>query len=478
MANMNRRSFLGRTVAAAGALAAVSASSYTRVLGANDAVRIGVAGLNGRGESHVGAFSKIDGVRVAFLIDPDRRTFGRRIKQVEERGGAKPETFQDIRKALERKDLDAVSIATTNHWHSLITIWACVAGKDVYVEKPLSHNLREGRVAVEAARSAKRIVQHGTQSRGSEAWARAAALARSGKLGKLLVSRALCYKRRPSIGVKEPKAPPPEVDFDLWLGPASARQYHENLVHYNWHWFWDFGNGDIGNQGVHQMDIARWCIPGATLPRSVASLGGRFGYVDQGETPNTQVAVMDFGETLLIFEVRGLQAAKYRGESVGNILHFEAGTVAGGKLFPAGKETPEPLPEVDPEPGPPRGDIFRNFIAAVRSRKENELCAGVLEGHYSSALCHLANISYRLGQDVPFGQRAKDGHDATVEETIGRMEEHLAKENGIRLEGMTLRVGRKLVVDAAAEVITGDAQATGLLTRKYRAPFTIPQKWA
>jgi predicted dehydrogenase len=479
MTAMNRRSFLGRAAAAAGALAAMSASSYARVLGANDAIRAGVAGLNGRGESHVGAFAKMKDVQVAFLIDPDRRTFAPRIKQVEERGGAKPETFQDIRKALERRDLDVVSVATTNHWHSLITIWACQAGKDVYVEKPLSHTVREGRVAVEAARTHKRIVQHGTQSRGSESWARAAALARSGKLGKLLVSRALCYKRRGSIGVKEPKAPPPEIDFNLWLGPAAARPYHENLVHYNWHWFWDFGNGDIGNQGVHQMDIARWCIPGATLPRSVVSLGGRFGYADQGETPNTQIAVMDFGGTLLIFEVRGLKTGKYRGEAVGNVLHFEAGVVAGEKLYPAGKDAPEPLPEIELEPGPPRGDIFRNFIDAVRSRREADLCAGVLEGHYSSALCHLANISYRLGEDVPFNPRTKAlGDDKTAYETLERMEEHLAKENEIKLDGMTCRLGRRLTIDAAAETIAGDPQAAKLLTREYRAPFVLPERWA
>ena len=176
-----------------------------------------------------------------------------------------------------------------------MTIWACQAGKDVYVEKPCSHNVHEGRIAVEAARKHNRIVQHGTQSRSSQRWADLAALAKSGKLGKLLVSRGLCYKDGGTAAAlgrhrhKPTKPPPAELDFNLWLGPAPEQPYHENLVHYNWHWFWDFGNGDIGNQGVHQMDIARWVIPGATLPKTVISLGGRFGYNDQGETPNTQV---------------------------------------------------------------------------------------------------------------------------------------------------------------------------------------------
>src|SRR5205814_1932523 len=202
------------------------------------------------------------GVQVVCLIDPDTRTFARRVKQVEKVGGNTPRTVQDVRKALESKDIDAVTIATPNHWHALMTVWACQAGKDVYVEKPCSHNVHEGRVAVETARKHDRIVQHGTQSRSRPSWVRLAALAHSGKLGKLLVSRALCYKRRGSIDFKPVSAPPSELDFDDWLDPAATRPFHRNLVHYNWHWFWDFGNGDIGNQGVHELDKARWVIPG------------------------------------------------------------------------------------------------------------------------------------------------------------------------------------------------------------------------
>src|SRR5262249_11607647 len=275
----------------------------------------------------------------------------------------------------------------------------CQAGKDVYVEKPCSHNVREGRIAIEAARKHQRIVQHGTQGRSSTRWARLAALVRSGKLGKLLVSRALCYNPRDSIGTRPSGLPPRELNFDLWQGPARERDFHANLVHYNWHWFWDFGNGDIGNQGVHQMDVARWMIPNATLPKSVISLGGRFGYKDQGETPNTQIAVMDFGETKLIFEVRGLRTDALRGEKIGNILHFQAGVVARGKFYPQGSDTAEKLPDVEGGGRGPGGGIFANFISAVRSRKRQEQDADILEGHYSSALGHLANLSYRLGEE-------------------------------------------------------------------------------
>ncbi|HEY8503384.1 MAG TPA: Gfo/Idh/MocA family oxidoreductase, partial [Gemmataceae bacterium] len=405
MSQLTRRTFLQGALAAAATVTIGGTKSSGRVIGANDTIRIGVAGLNGRGGAHVDAFAGMKNVQVTYLIDPDTRTFKRRLATVEQKGGNTPRTVQDVRKALEDKDLDAISIATPNHWHALMTIWACEAGKDVYVEKPCSHNVHEGRVAVEAARKHRRIVQHGTQSRSSEGWARVMEAIKSGKLGKLLVARGLCYKdggsgrsTRGNIGFAKPKPAPPELDFNLWLGPAQEQPYHENIVHYRWHWFWDFGNGDMGNQGVHQMDLARWGIPGATLPRSVVSVGGR--YVgpkgDQGETANTQVCIFDYGDTQLIFETRGLPSKDYMGQKVGNIFHLEAGTIVGTKFFPKGSKQAAPLPEVEAKRGP-GGGPFENFIAAVRSRRVEDLNADILEGHLSSALCHLGNVSHRLG---------------------------------------------------------------------------------
>ncbi len=478
MSRLTRRRFLQSSLAAAATVTIAGTKSSGKVLGANDTVRVAVAGLNGRGGAHVAEFLRLKNVEIACLIDPDTRTYGKRLKQIEDKGGKAPRTVQDVRQALEDKDLHAVSVATPNHWHALITIWACQAGKDVYVEKPCSHNVREGRVAVEAARKYGRIVQHGTQSRSSGRWAALAELVRSGQLGKLLVSRALCYKPRGSIGSKPVTAAPKEVDFNLWLGPAAERPFHANLVHYNWHWFWDFGNGDIGNQGVHQMDIARWMIPGATLPRSVLSLGGRFGYKDQGETPNTQIALMDFGPTQLIFEVRGLKTGALRGEKIGNILHFESGVVAGDKFYPKGGKEAHPLPKVAVRGGPPRrGSHFANFIEAMRSRKTEDLCADIAEGHLSAALCHLANVSYRLGELVPFNPRTKAfGDNKDAYETLARMEEHLAEGNGLKLDGLEYRLGRRLTVDAGNETVTGDAEANRLMTRNYRKPFEVPAK--
>ena len=482
MARQSRRQFLGRTLAAAGAGFAIGGTkSSGRVIGANDTIRIGVAGLNGRGGSHVDEFSKMKGVEITYLIDPDSRTYGKHLKKLASKPGAAPKTVKDVREALEDKELDAISIATPNHWHALMTVWGCQAGKDVYVEKPCSHNVHEGRVAVEAARKYGRIVQHGTQSRSMKEWAQVAELVRSGQYGKLLVSRGLCYKPRwqepqGNIGFKPNSTPPPELDFNLWTGPAPEHPFNKNYVHYNWHWFWDFGNGDIGNQGVHQMDIARWMIPGATLPTSVVSLGGRFGYKDQGETPNTQVAVFEFGDAQLIFEVRGLKAGEYLGEKVGNIVHLEGGTIAGGKFTPKGSTKTEPLAKVADVKRGPGGGHFGNFIAAVRSRKADDLNADILEGHYSAALCHLANLSYRVGEPTPFASsKSPLGDGGFGADAFDRMKDHLAQENGLNLKDESFRMGRKLAFDPRAETFVDSPEATRLLTRSYRKPFVVPE---
>jgi predicted dehydrogenase len=476
MSRPNRRTFLKGSLATVGAGFTIAGTkSSGRVLGANDTIRVGVAGLNGRGGSHVGEFTGMKGVQVTYLIDPDTRTFDARARTVKQRGNNTPKTVQDIRRALDDKELDAISIATPNHWHALLTIWACQAGKDVYVEKPCSHTVHEGRVAVEAARKHDRIVQHGTQSRSSEDWDRAAQAIKSGRYGKLLVSRGLCYKGRGSIGTKPDSTPPAELDYDLWLGPAPAHPFNANYVHYNWHWFWDFGNGDVGNQGVHQMDIARWLIPDAKLPRSVISLGGRFGYQDQGQTPNTQMAVFDYGDTQLIFEVRGLKTDKLHGQGVGNIAHLEEGIIAGDRFYPKGRDVSEPLPKVESTRGPGAGN-FGNFIAAVRSRRRDDLNADIEVGHYSAALCHLANISYRLGERVPFDTQTKAfGDNKDAYETLARLENHLSKGNGLKLDGLEYRLGRKLTVDAQAEAFVDDPEADQLLTRVYRPPFVVPE---
>jgi len=484
MSRQPRRDFL-KTAAVAGlatsfTIAGTKASG--RVLGANEVIRVGVAGIHGRGGAHISSFSGIKGVQVTYLIDPDSSLFAGKSETVKKKSGAAPKCVQDIRKALEDKELDVVTVATCNHWHSLLTIWSCQAGKDVYVEKPCSHNVFEGRKCVEAAGKYKRIVQHGTQRRSSGAWKTAKEIA-EGKRGKLLVSRGTCFKRRGSIGFKENEESPKELDFDIWLGPAPKQPFHRNLVHYNWHWFWDTGNGDIGNQGVHEMDIARWMIPGATLPKSVISIGGRFGYrrrvalrgeqlpeltaadKDQGQTPNTQIAVFDYGDTLLIFEVRGLKTEG----GVGNNQVFDNSAAVEPKKAATFPGVKSPIAERGPG-----GGIFENFIQCVRSRRAEDLDAHILEGHFSAAHCHLANISYRLGEEVPFNKKTNAfGDNKAAYDSFERMAEHL-KDNGVKLEETNYRLGRKLVIDAQQEKIVGDEEANKLLRREYRPPFVVP----
>ena len=462
-----RRKFLAQsTVFATFAISGTKSSG--KIIGANERVNVAVCGIKGRGASHIGGHGRQKNVTISHLVDPDSRLFEGRKKFVQSKFKNTPECVQDVRKVLDNNEVDVISIATPNHWHSLMSIWACQAGKDVYVEKPLSHNLFEGRKLVEAAKKYKRIVQHGTQNRSLRKWSDLAKEVASGKNGKLEVALGTCHKRRGSIGFKDTKSPPSELDFDVWTGPAAKEDFHDNLVHYNWHWFWNYGNGDIGNQGVHQMDIARWMIPGAVWPKSVICFGGRFGYKDQAETANTQLAIFDYGESLLVFDVRGLSGKSNMG--VSNHVYFDKNAKQKNSASHGLKGIKDPLAD--------RGkvDIFENFIEAVRNRKEEHLDAHVYEGHVSSGLCHLANVSYRLGEKSSFNKKNKSfGSNKKGYEYFERMQEHL-KENGLNLEETDYIVGRNLEFDAKTETIKGDEEANALLSRNYRSPYIVPEK--
>jgi len=477
----SRRSFLGAAAAASTAFGLFTISGTKasgRVLGANDTVRIGVAGINGRGGEHISQFTGLPNVQVAYLIDPDTRLFESRTKAVTSKGQPKPTCVQDIRKALDDKSLDAVSVATCNHWHSLITVWACQAEKDVYVEKPISHNIFEGRQCVEAAKKYKRVVQHGTQRRSSQGDANTISAVRSEKYGKLLVSKGYCCKPRWSIGTKKTGAPPSGLDFNLWLGPAAEQPYHGNLVHYNWHWFWETGNGDIGNQGVHEMDVARWAIAGGTLPSKVWTLGGRFlpNEKDQGETPNMQISAMQFGDVTLLFETRGLvgkdDAPKAKVE---NEFYTTDGVIRGGKFYPSkGGDAVDIKGKGDIKVSP--GGAFGSFVNAVRSRKMDEVNCDAEVAHYSAALCHLANISYRLGKPAKFDKKTNSlGDNKQVVESFAALQDNLQAAK-VSLDTATYTLGRELTFDPKAEKFVGDEQANQLLSRPYRAPFVVPEK--
>ena len=284
---MNRRHFLMST-------AVMTAGATVRGLASpNDTVRIGVVGCGGRGSSHVSAWSSMPNVELVALCDVDESHIADKLKAIASKGGKKPATYVDVRKLLENKEIDAISIASPNHWHTLQTIWACQAGKDVYVEKPCSHNIFESQQIVAAARKYDRIVQQGSQSRSSPALQEAVQKMRSGELGEVYMARGLCYKWRDTIGKTPPEPVPAGVDYDLWTGPAPMRQFTKNRFHYNWHWFWDTGNGDLGNQGIHEVDIARWGL-GVTHPTKVSAIGGKFMFDDDQETPNTVSASYEF----------------------------------------------------------------------------------------------------------------------------------------------------------------------------------------
>ncbi len=286
-----RRAFLKTGAVAAAGLA--SASSAMKILGANDRIRVAVVGVRGRGWDHVKEFHPIPGVEIAYLCDVDENVLRQRVADAEKMDIPKPQTYMDIRKLLEDKNVDAVSIATPNHWHSLVGIWAAQAGKDIYIEKPCSHNWWEGRQLVRAVEKYKVICEHGSQCRSSAAIREAMDQMRSGLLGDVYMSRGLCYKWRDTIGHAAPEPVPAGVHYDLWTGPAPMKQFTKNRFHYNWHWIWDTGNGDLGNQGIHEVDLARWGL-GVTLPTKVTALGGHFLFDDDQQTPNVITAAYEF----------------------------------------------------------------------------------------------------------------------------------------------------------------------------------------
>ncbi len=478
MLRHKRREFLKHTIAGSALATFVLSGTKAsgRVLGANDRVRIAVAGINGRGQTHLSGFGGMKDVEVACLVDPDSRLFAARSELVKRLAGNTPACVQDIRRALDDKTLDAVSIVTPNHWHTLMAIWACQAGKDAYVEKPCSHTILEGRKLVEAARKYNRIVQHGTQRRSDPQWIHLVNDVRNGKYGKLLIAYGYACQPRLSIGFKNPQEPPQGLDFNLWLGPAPEQPYRRNLVHYNWHWSWDFGNGEIGNMGSHQLDICRWALPDGATPKSVVSLGGRFGYKDQAQTPNTHLAMFDCGETKVIFDARGLVARNKN--KITNEFYTDQGVVRDGKFFPKGRNEGVPIDNFPPPGAPEQGPRhMRNFIDCVRSRKREDLGAEILEGHRTVTLAHLGNISYRLGVDVPFNKQTKAlGDNKTFYESFEDVKRYLADRADMDLTSATYRLGRTLRFDARTEKFIGAPEADQMLSHSYRGCFAVPDQ--
>ena len=479
MSPFQRREFLQRSALlsaglAAGTVATAAPDTAAKRGSANERLRVAVVGVKGRGMSHVGGFNGVNNCEIATVCDCDESVIGNAMKAITKTRGEAPKYEKDIRKVLDDKSIDIIAIATPNHWHSLAAVWAMRAGKDVYVEKPVSHNVREGRLVVEAARKYGKICQTGTQSRSTTGMRDAQAYIHAGKIGKVSLAYGTCYKPRGSIGKVTGEQPIPKgLDYDLWCGPAPKLPLMRSKLHYDWHWTWAYGNGDLGNQGIHEMDKARWGLGKMQLPKSVVSVGGRFGYVDDGETANTQLSLYDFDDAQLIFEVRGLKTDAYKGAMVGNIFFGSEGYVvcpsysSGVAYSPDGKKLQE-------FKGGGEDSHFANFVKGVRSRKITDLNADILEGHLSSALCHLGNISYRLGTEATFDKDVTaftDCKDAT--EAVVRMQQHL-KDNNIDLSTAIGRIGPKLAIDPKTETFLGNnAKANAMLFREYRKGFEI-----
>ena len=451
MKSLNRRNFLKSTggVAAAVAAAPIVKPAWSRT-SPNEMIRIAVIGLNGRGQSHYREWPKIANVEVAYLCDIDERLFPKHLAAMEKISAKKPKTETDIRRVLEDKEVDAISVAAPDHWHALATIWGCQAGKDVYVEKPTSHNIWEGRKMVEAARKYNRIVQAGMQNRSIANVRAAMKFLHDGGLGEVYMAKGLCFKPRDTIGRKQNSPVPEGVHYDLWLGPAPYRPFNENRFHYNWHWFWDYGCTDLGNQGPHQMDIARWGMNKHEYPVKIHCSGGYFIFDSDQETPNTQMATLEYADGKIIqFEVRGLYTNAENGITIGNLFYGSKGWMyvdgstwktfmgrkeRGGWAYDPGQGMESKEGAADPMNLLGTGDSphFKNFIDAMRSRKVSDLNADIEEGHRSTSLCHLANLAYRLKRQLQF--------------------------------------------DSNLECFVNDPQADGYLARRYRAPFVVPEK--
>ncbi len=475
MTNLTRRRFFEDSVMAAAAvalpapiLAAEKASSS-----ANEKLRAAVIGCGIRGKVHANEVTRMPDVDLAYLCDPDLDRADEVGELVIKAGRPMPKKVQDLRTIMDDKSVDVIFVAAPNHWHALAAIWAMQAGKDVYVEKPVSHNVVEGARMVQAARKLKRICQGGTQNRSRGALAAAVQYMREGKLGEVKLAKSIIYGGRGSIGGPAECAMPPHCDYNLWAGPAAMPKLTRPKFHYDWHWFWNTGSGEIGNNNVHSLDICRWGLGVEGLGKSVLSYGGRLGYTDVAETPNSQVGIFDFGDKTIISETRGLKSAPFH-PTIKSMWFFygSEGIIADTNLYDLKGNLVRAF-EGKSE------NHFANFIKAVRSRNESDLMAPIIEGHQSSALCHLANISYRLGTQASVNELAKHLGDIKVhddvQETLERTRHYLT-DAGVDLDKTKLTLGQHLRVDGDKDSFLDNAAANALLTREYRAPFLLPKE--
>jgi len=497
-----RRNFLKKSIAASAATCIPAnnlfLSSKSGVLGANDKINLGVIGCGSlvkrgdQGKVHIERFRQIPGVRIIALCDVDENVLNREVKKFTDRD-EKVRSYVDVRQLLEDKDIDAVTIATPDHWHALITVWACQAGKDVFVEKPASHNIWEGRKMVEAARKYNRIVSGATRKRTEKGLKDAIEYIWAGNLGRVKIVRCYSYGMRKSIGkVSSPTKLPGNINYDLWCGPAPLEPLMRENLHYDWHWVWSTGTGQIGNGGIYVLDAARWVLRQDCLPNKVMSIGGRFGYEDDGETPNTQVVYFEYSNAPILYELRCLPKSKefqderwsksmdhtFKGLDSRFIIQCQDGYFSNsrdGNWIYDNKNKRIQQFSTDKE------DLMVNFIDAVRSRRKSDLLSEIEDAHLSSALCHMGNIAHRVGK----------GHSQDVVKEIidGKMEmldyyescisciDHLSA-NEVNLKKTPLMISPMLKTERGKEIFTGEFsdQANKFTRRTYRIPYVVPDK--
>ena len=527
MSKMNRRRFFEESLfatfaagAAAASLPAVSQSLFADdKVGANDRLGVLLVGAGSRGVDHIKFFAADKRTEIRFVCDPDSATAERRCTDIEKIQGTRPQAVADMRKVLDHKSIDVVTCAATNHWHALTGIWAMQAGKHCFIEKPISHNIHEGKALVAAAKKHKRIVQTGSQMRSLPVNIELVKFVRDGGIGEVNFARGLCYKRRPAIGPLGDYPIPATIDYDLWSGPAQIRRLTRQKFDYNWHWQRYYGNGDLGNQGPHQTDIARWLLGVERFPQSVISYGGRLGYeiemkdpnyVDAGDVANTEVSIYNYGDKCIVFETRGLETARATipgnlGTWVGVIAYGKNGYALQGPFAGARQGQTYTYSAVYDLKGKvikefkgdskvmetqtsgatvtlPSSDAmhYGNFVEAVLADDPGILNADARCGALSAAMSHLGNISYYLGEKNKVSvaelktalESVKSLDDNTA--TLARTVEHL-EANGVDLKRTPLALGPTLKIDVEKEIFIDNAEADAMLSRDYRSPYVVPE---
>jgi len=475
MLRVSRRAFLASTAAVGSTVALPYVwADDKRTVGPNDRLVLAVIGTRGRGNEHIEQFLKLKGqCELRYVCDADMAEAEKTAVRVEKKHGVRPTPVQDLRKVFDDKSVDIVSIAAPNHWHALAAIWAMQAGKDVYVEKPVSHSLAEGRRTIQVAKKYNKICQAGTQYRSNGSNRAVAELIKEGKLGKIKYAHTYTYRLRKPIGPPGDTPVPPTVDYDLWAGPGPKGKVIRKEFHYDWHWFWDYGNGELGNNSVHAVDAMRLMLGLEGFGKAVMSFGGRVLFNDSAETPNTQVVVHDFGDISVVQEVRNLKTKNPSISPRIKIVGSEG--IIGGELGSNNLYDPDGklIRKIDGK----GDDHFENFLLAVRARKFDMLNAPITQGHVSTGLTQLGNISYRLGKPATPAEITKRletlGVAENVVETFEATKAHLA-EHGCDIEKEKLSLGPWMKFDSDKEVFPDNPEATALLTRQYRAPYVVP----